>query len=216
MAKPFIRLAGNSLTAIALKAVVGCCPWSALLALLTILITGCTIPRRHGDALVYDRKDLLLVAVDDLVFPWMRLDSRRTYHFEARRLPWAVYPDRIDLRYRHEARRPPKSEYAEHLEPRISRDEIQGTNQVWRQTSLKIRFQKTDGQPFFERMIKLETQSAGPYYDDGRGTAVLSFLSESVRRSLPDITNYDVEVEVVSPAEKSPIEARLFTQKKIY
>lgn len=183
----------------------------------TILIGGCAIPRKHGDAWVYDRKDFPFVVVDDLVFPWMRLDSRRTYRFEVRRLPRSAYPDRIELRYPHEARRPSKVEETRQVEARMSRDEIQRTNRLWRETVLKVRFHPPllDQTPF-ERVISFKSQRSGPYYDENRRTAVLRILSDSERRSLPGMTDYIVEVEIISAAKTEIIEARLFTQTKIY
>jgi hypothetical protein len=97
----------------------------------------------------------------------------------------------------------------------MSRDELQRTNQLWRQTSLRIRLQTTDGRTFFERITKLDAQRDGPYYNEDRRTAVLQFIHEPVRSSFEE-RNYDIEVEVISPAERSSIEARLFTQTSIY
>jgi hypothetical protein len=181
-----------------------------------ILITACTLPKRRGDATVLDHKDFLFVVVDDLVFPWMTMNSHHLYHFKARHLPAAVYPDRIELIYPPKVPAPWKSMQPERGGLKMSREEIQTTNQVWRYTTLKIEFRSPDGKPFFERTVNLEPQRGGPSYDERRGTAVLQFLWEPARRSLLNLTDYDVEVEVIPPAEKIPLEARLFTQKKIY
>jgi hypothetical protein len=196
-----------------------------IIAVLIILIPGCMIvPKRRGDAVIFDRKSFLFPGVDDVVFPWMQLDSGRKYHFEARDLP--VYPNRIELRYRREFALPPKLN-GQNSELKISREEIRLTNQVWRTISLRIRFESTAGQRTFERVINLEPQRHGPYFDEDRRTVVLQFfhpdvdLGSGVRLSrlepyLSPATDYYVEVDVASALEKSPIEARLFTEWSVF
>jgi hypothetical protein len=193
-------------------------PLVVALATVVVLACGCVmIPKQRGDALVIDRKSFLLPPVDDLLFPWMDLSGARTYYFEARGLPWAVYPDRLDLTYRAQGRPRPKAlQNSANVEPIMSGEELERVDQPWRQVSLRIQFKTTNGHTFLDRTIRLHPQPGGPHYDERRRTAVLQFLEESVRHSLLQVTNYDVMVDVMAPAEKSPIEARLFAETSIY
>jgi hypothetical protein len=169
-------------------------PQTIVLAVM-LLGTGCTITRNYADARIIDHPNFPFMAVDDLTFPWMELETSRTYQFEARNLPAPLYP--------------------RELEVRTSRADLQKGSPPWRPSaSLTVRFRNLAGETFFTETLDLSIQE-NRFVGRDKRLVVYEVVPRLDLQRLPRMTNYNIQVEVRPSSEKAFGKARLLTRGAI-
>jgi hypothetical protein len=161
------------------------------LALFAFLLTACTTLTRHGDAILYDKPNIVFAYVDPLEFPKSSLAQTATFSYQVLDLPQEIYPSGFLLEI-------PQNEDAKWLH-----------NQPWRNCVIRASLLTLKDDLFFTKKIDFSKDWNGnsqPGSDSDHRKIWFAFTDYDFNKnesSLPRNLSYVLRIEVIKPSLRS-------------